>query len=102
MMYKVKVTVCSQIRIKRSTQSEHRVEYSMLNLVVCNETARLLKVKVPSRHSPIGTDESAENTHSQLLQPKIDPDTSRRTSPQKHYRFSQTTPFLCPTILKVL
>jgi len=27
MMYKVNVNVCSQIRTKRSTQSEHHVEY---------------------------------------------------------------------------
>jgi hypothetical protein len=26
MMYKAKVAVCSEIRIKHSTQSEHRVE----------------------------------------------------------------------------
>ena len=27
MMYKAKADVCSQIRTKRSTQSEHRVEF---------------------------------------------------------------------------
>jgi len=27
MMYKAKVAVCSQIRTKRSTQSEHHVEF---------------------------------------------------------------------------
>jgi hypothetical protein len=41
MMYKAKVTVCSQIRTKHSTQSEHHVEFELLNLVVRKETARL-------------------------------------------------------------
>jgi hypothetical protein len=41
MMYKAKVAVCSEIRTKRSTQSEHHVEYLMLNLVVRKETDRL-------------------------------------------------------------
>jgi hypothetical protein len=44
MMYKAKVAVCSEIRKKHSTQSEHHVEFLMLNLVVRRETARLLKV----------------------------------------------------------
>ena len=41
MMYKAKVAVCSDIRTKRSTQSEHRVEFCMLNLAVRKEKARL-------------------------------------------------------------
>ena len=45
MMYKAKVAVCSEIRTKYSTQSEHYVEFFlMLNLVVPKETARLEKV----------------------------------------------------------
>ena len=47
MMYKAKVAVCSDIRTKHSTQSESHVEFFlMLNLVVHEETARLLKVKL--------------------------------------------------------
>jgi hypothetical protein len=45
MMYKAKFAVCSEIRKKHLTQSEHHVEIWMLNLVVGRETARLLKVK---------------------------------------------------------
>jgi hypothetical protein len=45
-MYKAKVAVCSEIRKKHSTQSEHHVEIWMLNLVVRRETARLLKVNI--------------------------------------------------------
>jgi hypothetical protein len=41
MLYKAKVAVCSEIRTKLSTQSEHHVEFFMLNLVVRKETARL-------------------------------------------------------------
>jgi hypothetical protein len=41
MMYKAEVAVCSEIRTKHSTQSEHHVEFLMLNLVVRKETARL-------------------------------------------------------------
>jgi len=41
MMYKAKVAICSEIRTKHSTQSEHHVVFLMLNLVVCKETARL-------------------------------------------------------------
>ena len=41
MMYKTKAAVCSDIRTKPSTQSEHHVEFLMLNLVVRKETARL-------------------------------------------------------------
>jgi len=41
MMYKAKVAVCSQIRTKHSTQSEHHVEFFNINLVVGTETARL-------------------------------------------------------------
>ena len=41
-MYKAKVAVCSDIRTKHSTQSEHHVEFFlMLNLAVRKETARL-------------------------------------------------------------
>jgi hypothetical protein len=32
MMYKAKVAVCSEIRKKHSTQSEHRVEILNINL----------------------------------------------------------------------
>jgi hypothetical protein len=45
MMYKAKVAVCSEIRTKHSTQSEHHVEFFNVNLVVRRQTARLLKVK---------------------------------------------------------
>jgi type IV secretory pathway component VirB8 len=45
MMYKAKVAICSEIRKKHLTQSEHLVKFWMLKLVVCRETARLLKVK---------------------------------------------------------
>jgi len=41
MLYKAKVAVCSEIRTKYSTQSEHHVEFLMLNLLVRIETARL-------------------------------------------------------------
>jgi len=42
MKYKAKFAVCSEIRTKHSTQSEHHVEiFLMLNLVVRIETARL-------------------------------------------------------------
>jgi hypothetical protein len=42
MTYKAKVAVCSEIRTKHSTQSEHHVEFFLLlNLVVRKETARL-------------------------------------------------------------
>jgi hypothetical protein len=38
---KAKVAVCSEIRTKHSTQSEHRVEYILiLKMVVRKETAR--------------------------------------------------------------
>ena len=40
MLYKAKVTVCSDIRTKRSTQIERHVEFLNLNLVVRKETAR--------------------------------------------------------------
>jgi len=40
-MYKAKVAVCSEIRTKHSTQSEHHVELLNFNLVVRKETARL-------------------------------------------------------------
>ena len=41
MMYKAKVAVCSDIRIKHSTQSERHVEFLKLNVVERKETARL-------------------------------------------------------------
>jgi len=41
MTYTAKVAVCSEIRRKHSTQSEHHVEFLILNLVVRKETARL-------------------------------------------------------------
>ena len=41
MMYKAKDAVCSEIRTKHSTQSEHYVEFMNDNMVVCRETARL-------------------------------------------------------------
>ena len=41
MTYEAKVAVCSEIRTKHSMQSEHHVEFLMLNLVVRRETARL-------------------------------------------------------------
>ena len=41
MLYQAKAAVCSQIHTKRSTQSEHHVEFWMLNLAVRKETARL-------------------------------------------------------------
>jgi len=41
MMYKAKMAVCSEIRTKQSTQSEHRVEFWLLNLAVGKETDRL-------------------------------------------------------------
>jgi len=40
-MYKVKVAVCSEIRTKHSTHTEHHVEFLLLNLVVRKETAGL-------------------------------------------------------------
>jgi hypothetical protein len=41
MIYKAKVAVCSEILKKYSTQSEHRVEFLNVSLVVRRETARL-------------------------------------------------------------
>ena len=41
MTYKAKVAVCSEILTKHLTQSEHLVEFWMLNLAVRKETARL-------------------------------------------------------------
>ena len=41
MSYKAKVAVCSEIRTKHSTQSDHHVEFYLLNLVVHKETARV-------------------------------------------------------------
>jgi hypothetical protein len=40
-MYKAKAAACAEIRTKHSTQSEHHVEFLMLNLVVHIETAKL-------------------------------------------------------------
>ena len=40
-MYKTKVDVCSEMRTKHSIQFEHRVEFSLLNMVVRKETAKL-------------------------------------------------------------
>ena len=40
MTYKVKVAVCSEIRTKHSTQSEHHVDF-FLTLLVRKEAARL-------------------------------------------------------------
>jgi hypothetical protein len=45
MTYTAKIAVCSEIRTKHSTQSEHHIEFWILNLVVRKETARLWKVK---------------------------------------------------------
>ena len=39
-MYKLQLTLCSQIPTKHSMQSKHRVEFRMLNLAVRKETAR--------------------------------------------------------------
>jgi hypothetical protein len=45
MTYKAKVAVCSEIRIKPSTQSEHHVDFFLiLSLVVSKDTTRLLYV----------------------------------------------------------
>jgi hypothetical protein len=52
MMYKAKFAVCSEIRKKHLTQSEHHVEIWMLNLVVRRETVRLLKVNITPRTVP--------------------------------------------------
>ena len=41
MMCKAKVAVCSDICTEHSSQSEHHVEFLMLNMVVRKETARL-------------------------------------------------------------
>jgi hypothetical protein len=40
MRYKAKAAVYSEICTKHSTQSEHHVEFLMLNLVVRKETAK--------------------------------------------------------------
>jgi hypothetical protein len=45
MIYTAKFAVCSEIRIKHSTQREHDVEFLNVNLVVSKESARLSKVK---------------------------------------------------------
>jgi hypothetical protein len=44
MTYTANATVCSEIRTKHSTQSEHNVEFLILWLVIRKETASLLKV----------------------------------------------------------
>ena len=41
MIYKAKVAVCSDIRTKHSTQSEHHVEFLNVKLCYHKETARL-------------------------------------------------------------
>jgi hypothetical protein len=41
MKYKAKAAICSEIRTKHSMQSEHHVEFLMLNLVVRKITPRL-------------------------------------------------------------
>jgi len=41
MLYKSKVSVCSEIPTKHSTQSEHHVEFFDDNLVARKVTARL-------------------------------------------------------------
>jgi hypothetical protein len=46
MTCKANVVVCSEIRTKHLSQSEHHLEFLMLNLVVRIETAKLWKVKV--------------------------------------------------------
>jgi hypothetical protein len=46
MTYKGKIAVCSEIRTKHSAQSEHRVEFWLLNLVVRKEVTRLWKVSL--------------------------------------------------------
>jgi len=46
MMYIAKVAVCSEIRTKHSTQSEHYVEFLNVKPVVRTETARLQKVNM--------------------------------------------------------
>jgi len=43
MTYKAKAAVCSEIRTKHSTQSEHLVESRLLNLVVRKESRWDLK-----------------------------------------------------------
>jgi hypothetical protein len=40
-MYKTKVVVCSEIRSKQSTQSEHHVEFLNIEPGGTKETARL-------------------------------------------------------------
>ena len=41
MMCKTEVALCSDIRTKHSTQSEHHVEFLNVKLAVSKETARL-------------------------------------------------------------
>jgi hypothetical protein len=41
MTYKAEIAVWSEIRTKHSTQSEHHVEFWLLNLVVRKEITRL-------------------------------------------------------------
>jgi len=49
MTCKAKAAACFEIHIKHSKQSEHHVEFWMLNLVVSKETDRLWKVNITSR-----------------------------------------------------
>ena len=44
MTYKAKAAVCSEIRKKHSTQSEHHVEFWLLNLVVPKDILKFWKV----------------------------------------------------------
>jgi hypothetical protein len=44
MMYKVNVALCSEIRTKHSTQSEHHVQFLYVKPRVSKETARFRKV----------------------------------------------------------
>jgi hypothetical protein len=46
MMYTEKVAVCREIRTKHTMQSEHHVEFWILNLVVRKETDRLWNVNL--------------------------------------------------------
>jgi hypothetical protein len=53
MLYTSKVAIRSEIRTKYLTQSEHHVEFLMLNVVVFKESAMVWKVKPPKMHSVI-------------------------------------------------
>ena len=51
MTYTAKAAVCSEIRTKHSTQSDHHVEFGLLNLLVRKETDRLWKVNYKVTHN---------------------------------------------------